>query len=174
VETRAETILLIAERAGPGVDELEERADSVSGPGEEANKKSAGVIEPKEVSHEAEMKKFYQSLSEKDKRRYAGLEAMRRGHGGQSYIVRLLGCDRKTVAKGVKDLRELADDCGDEKRIRKPGGGRKRYDATHPDIDAKFMEVLRNYTAGDPMKEVLWTNLTRHEIAERLAEKHNI
>ena len=34
-----------------------------------------------------------------------------------------------------------------------------------------FQEVLRRYTAGDPMREgVIWTNLSKTEIAERLAK----
>jgi len=40
-----------------------------------------------------------------------------------------------------------------------------------PDLRENFQEVLRRYTAGDPMRvEVTWTNLTKTEIAERLAE----
>jgi hypothetical protein len=37
-----------------------------------------------EIEHE--MKKFYQTLSEKDKRRYAAVEARKLGHGGIVYI----------------------------------------------------------------------------------------
>jgi Rhodopirellula transposase DDE domain len=40
-----------------------------------------------------------------------------------------------------------------------------------PALEENFLRVLRDYTAGDPMREgVRWTNLTREEIAERLAE----
>ena len=40
-----------------------------------------------------------------------------------------------------------------------------------PQLEENFLRVLRDYTAGDPMREgVRWTNLTREEIAERLAE----
>ena len=53
------------------------------------------------------MKKLYQTLSEKDQRRYAAIEALKLGHGGQSYIARLLGCSRTTIAEGIKDLDTL-------------------------------------------------------------------
>lgn len=130
---------------------------------------------PYDSSIEQEMRKFYNTLSEKDKRRYAGIEALKLGHGGCIYIAKVLGCTRKTVAKGMKEILRLAPDIGRDERIRKPGGGRKRYDETYPDIDEKFLAVLENYTAGDPMKgKVLWTNLTPKEIAKRLAAKHNI
>ena len=35
---------------------------------------------------EAQMRAFYQSLSEKDRRRYAAIEACKLGHGGHSYM----------------------------------------------------------------------------------------
>ena len=39
-------------------------------------------------------------------------------------------------------------------------------------LDAAFLEVLRNYTAGSPTDETIkWTNLTRGEIAKRLKER---
>ncbi|WRH68171.1 MAG: hypothetical protein RSE13_07985 [Planktothrix sp. GU0601_MAG3] len=54
-----------------------------------------------------EMKKFYNSLSEKDKRRYAAIEAQKLGWGGISYIIKLLGCTRNTIVRGIKELKEL-------------------------------------------------------------------
>lgn len=59
---------------------------------------------------EQKMKKFYETLSEKDKRRYAGVEAMKLGRGGVAYISRVLGCHRKTVIKGLKELNQLSPD----------------------------------------------------------------
>jgi len=121
------------------------------------------------------MQKFYNTLSEKDKRRYAAIEAMKLGHGGIAYIAQVLGCSCKTITQGIKDIHALSVDSEYDPRIRQPGAGRKRYDEVHPDIDEKFLDVLQDYTAGDPMQEdVVWTNLTLAEIAARLAEKHDI
>ncbi len=53
---------------------------------------------------EAEMKKVYNTLSEKDRRRYASVEAIKLGYGGQSYISKLLGCSIKTIQRGIKDF----------------------------------------------------------------------
>ena len=60
-------------------------------------------------SHETEetMRSFYKSLSEKDRRRYAGLEALKIGHGGRSYIAEVLGCSRRTVSKGAVEVVDL-------------------------------------------------------------------
>src|SRR2546429_667248 len=39
------------------------------------------------------LRQYYQSLSEKDRRRFAAVEAIRLGHGGPRYIAPVLGCD---------------------------------------------------------------------------------
>lgn len=73
---------------------------------------------PREV--EARMKTLYESLSEKDRRRYAAIEADKLGFGGQTYIVELLGCDYKTLRRGLDELDHPPD--LPPGRIRKKGG----------------------------------------------------
>ena len=52
----------------------------------------------------------------------------------------------------------------------KKRGGRKPCIEIMPRLEANFLAVLRDHTAGDPMREgVRWTNLTLREIADRLA-----
>jgi hypothetical protein len=58
---------------------------------------------------EATMREFYVSLNERDRRRYAGLEALKLGHGGQHYIARVLGCSRRTVRKGAQEVSGLSN-----------------------------------------------------------------
>jgi len=124
---------------------------------------------------ENEMKKFYQTLSEKDKRRYAAIEALKLKHGGITYIANVFECDRDRISDGIKELKALPSDSGYEKHVRRPGGGRKSYEEKQPDIDEKFLSVLAEYTAGDPMDEqVRWTNLSPKEISARLLERHTI
>lgn len=133
------------------------------------------MLEPYPTQIEQMMQQFYLTLSEKDRRRYAAVEARKLGHGGVSYIARVLGCDRSTIQARMKELDHLPDDDEMAHRIRKPGGGRKPYYETHPNIDEQFLAVLRDHTAGDPMREeVKWTNLTPREIAERLAEQYQV
>lgn len=64
---------------------------------------------------------FHGLLDEKQRRLYAGLEAMKIGHGGDQQIADLLGMDPGTVAKGRRDL--LTRDVEVE-RVRRKGGGR--------------------------------------------------
>ena len=132
-------------------------------------------MKPYAPEHEEMMRRFYNSLNEKDGRRFAGFEALRFGHGGRSYIARVLGCSRNTVSKGAREVSGLPK--GEvEQRIRKPGGGRKPYYVTWgAQLAEKFLAVLREHTAGDPMDErVRWTNLTPGEIVAALRAEHDI
>jgi len=62
---------------------------------------------------EKQMKAFYRRLSEKDRRRYAAVEAAKLDHGGLQYIAQLFGIDCKTIRQGRADL-GLAEDCAGE------------------------------------------------------------
>jgi hypothetical protein len=63
---------------------------------------------------------LYESLSEKDRRRYAAVEAEKLGHGGIQYVVDLFGCDADTVRRGSQDIEELPQDAA-AGRVRKKG-----------------------------------------------------
>jgi hypothetical protein len=69
---------------------------------------------------ERKMKRFFDWLSEKDRRRYAAIEAAKLEQGGVEYIARVLGCDPKTIRQGLHDLEEIEDEAAG--RIRKKGG----------------------------------------------------
>ena len=68
---------------------------------------------------EQKMKRFFDWLSEKDRRRYAAVEAAKLGHGGVEYVARLLSCDPKTIRQGLKDLEGPVDPAAE--RVRKKG-----------------------------------------------------
>jgi hypothetical protein len=68
---------------------------------------------------ERAMQQVFQSLGEHDRRIYAAVEACKLGHGGIGYIARLFGCDRKTVRRGLQELRQPA--CSPPGRSRKKG-----------------------------------------------------
>ena len=124
---------------------------------------------------ERAMKKYYATLNEKDQRRYAAVEALKLGFGGQSYIAKLLGCSDKVISRGLDELEQLPEEPEYDPAVRQAGGGRKSYAVHHADIDAQFLDVLKEYTAGDPMDEkVIWTDLTPHEIATLLEKKHQV
>jgi len=124
---------------------------------------------------EQKMQSFYNTLSEKDKRHCAAIKALKLGYGGIICISDALGCSRNTVARGIKELDNENADINCNQRIRKPGGGRKSYEHHIEDIDKKFLNVLKDYTAGDPMDDyVLWTNPVQQEISDLLFEEYGI
>lgn len=119
---------------------------------------------------EQQMKQFYHSLSEKDRRRYAAIEAVKLGWGGMTYISQLLECDYYTIRFGIE---ELDDPSGMRlKGIRRSGGGRKSAGEKIKGLDEAFLKVIAQHTAGSPMNQkIKWTNLTRVEIAQLLKEE---
>jgi hypothetical protein len=119
---------------------------------------------------EDQMKLFYGSLSEKEKRRYAALEAEKLGHGGQRYICKLLGCSPTTLRVGRAEMKQRVS--APKEGVRRPGGGRKKIREKIEGIDELFLEIVEENTAGSPMDEnIKWTNLGLKGIAEKFQEK---
>ena len=77
------------------------------------------MVQSYNASVERTMRKFFNSLSEKDRRRYAAVEVAKLGHGGLEYIAQLLNCDPKSIRQGVNDLEQPQDPAAE--RIRKKG-----------------------------------------------------
>jgi len=65
------------------------------------------------------MRRFFATLSEKDRRRYAAVEALKLGHGGTAYIADILRCDPKTIRQGIDELNAETDPA--DGRVRKKG-----------------------------------------------------
>lgn len=67
---------------------------------------------------------FFNSLSEKNKRLYAGIEAMRLGYYGVDEIAKRYAMHKHTVRKGQKEL--LSEKLLPAEQVRLSGGGRKK------------------------------------------------
>ena len=107
---------------------------------------------------------FYNSLPEIAKRRYVALECLKEGRGAKTYFHKLLGCDYKTIAKGIAELN--SDTVVRFSGSRKAGGGRanKSEDSV---VIAAFLKVLENHTAGNPTAdEAKWTYLHQQQIVD--------
>jgi hypothetical protein len=70
------------------------------------------------------MLKVYTNLNEKDRRRYAAIEALKLGHGGKQYIMNLFSCSHHRINRGLWELDH--EEGHTSNRIRKKGGGRKK------------------------------------------------
>lgn len=82
-----------------------------------------GLLEDEQT--QSHRKSFFESLSEKDRRRFAAVEAERLGHGGIQRVAELLECSTRTISRGLAELDSLADDPA-AGRVRRPGAGRKK------------------------------------------------
>jgi Rhodopirellula transposase DDE domain len=117
------------------------------------------------------LRQYHRSLSEKDRRRFAAIEAIKLGHGGIEYIARVLGCDPQTVRDGMRELKQLPEDPAGP-RVRKPGGGRKKAEVNQPELIQHVQRTIEHRTAGDPMRShVVWTDLTPQAISDCLHEQ---
>lgn len=72
---------------------------------------------------------FCSMLDERQRRLYAGLESLKLGHGGDTYIASLLGMDPHTVARGRQEL--ISGDLS-SKKVRAAGGGRLPQEKKRP------------------------------------------
>ncbi len=96
-------------------------------------------IRPYSSAIEQQMQQYYGSLSEKDRRRYAAIKAVKLGHGGISYIHRLLGCGRPSIRLGIAEI--SAPEALSEPGQRAPGAGRKSAFETIPGLDKAFLLI---------------------------------
>jgi len=117
---------------------------------------------------ERQMRNFFESLSEKDRRRYAAVEAVKLGYGGIEYISSVLGCSRRTIERAAHEIEKLPEDPAKD-RIRQEGAGRKKATESEPELESNLFSILQNRTAGDPMREnVLWTDLSLYGLSDAL------
>jgi hypothetical protein len=85
--------------------------------------------DPEEEKLRATIVLFYSLLDEQQRRLYAGLESIKRGHGGDQKMAQCLGLDAETVARGRREL--LAGEVQRD-RMRRAGAGRPRAEKKRP------------------------------------------
>lgn len=76
-----------------------------------------------EQAIEVKMQRLFATLSEKDRRRYAGIESAKLGHGGINYISKLFDMDPKTIRRGLLELDSTDESTSD--RVRKKRWGQE-------------------------------------------------
>jgi transposase len=137
---------------------------------EKKNKPGPKPFLPYTSDIEIFIKETYSQLSEREKRTYAAVEALKLPRGGKSYIAKLIGCSRNTIIKGIEELKKTVEK--PQNRIRGKGGGRKSSIETIENIDEVFLKVIDDHIAGDPMDaKIRWTNLSHKKIAAKMKEE---
>jgi hypothetical protein len=133
-----------------------------------------------EEAHEDAMGLYYRSLPEDHRRRYAAIEALKIGFGGIAYVARVLGMSRRTIYAGIRELEAMCNDdpnhprrpSGDDKRIRRPGGGRPKVTERQAGLEETVEDVLEAHSAGSPTDDtVRWTDLKPMQLSRELIQR---
>ena len=117
------------------------------------------------LSQEAQYKLMKGLLNERQWRLYVATEARRIGVGGISQVAREAGSTRKTIRKGLAELKAGALYQPGE-RIRKQGGGRKKRAVTDATLRADLDGMLD--PKGDPESLVRWTSKSVSKLRQAL------
>lgn len=113
-------------------------------------------------------------LSESQRRKFLGIEAIALGHGGIQAISRLTGASRSTITLGVKEAavaitdpkaRPSAEETG---RVRSPGGGRKGVKESNPGILVALEALVSGSTIGNPENPLCWTTKSLRNLQTEL------
>lgn len=121
---------------------------------------------------EQQIKAMYETLDEKERRRFAASLSKTLPRGGCRYLAELLGCSESTITRGRRELEEIADN-GDplEGRIRREGAGQPKKELVHPELPEELDNLLDRRTAADPKDpDVHWTHLSVAKLTKMLSK----
>jgi transposase len=105
-------------------------------------------------------------LDERLRRLYAAAEAKALGYGGVSAVARATGVSRGAIASGLQELGEPA--VAGVRRIRKPGGGRKRTVDQDATLIQDLQQLVEPDSRGDPESPLRWTCKSVRKLAAEL------
>jgi hypothetical protein len=114
-------------------------------------------------------------LDERLRRLVAAAEAQALGARGISIVSRSTGVSRRAIRQGMRELREAASPSGGERRIRKPGAGRKKATEKDPKLLDALARVIEPSSRGDPERALRWTCKSVRQLAEELrSQRHAV
>ena len=108
-------------------------------------------------------------LDERARRLLAATEACAAGRGGVAAVSEATGVARSTISRGLAELRST--DVHPERRIRRPGGGRRPKTETEPGLLAALEELVQSAIRGDPEAALLWVSRSQRHLAKALAQR---
>ena len=111
---------------------------------------------------------LFPHLTERQRRLSAACEARALGRGGISRVSRVTGLSRTTIYQGLSEL-EKGETLPD--RVRRLGGGRKKFMEQHPDVLAVLEQMVAPVSRGDPMSPLRWTCKSTRQLATALTHR---
>ena len=110
-----------------------------------------------EVMIRRRFKLIEKHLDERMRRLVAAAEAEAMGFGGASVVARATGVSRRAIRIGAGELKEASRGLPPGRRIRRPGGGRKRTVTQDPTLARDLERLIEPVTRGDPETALRWT-----------------
>ena len=110
-------------------------------------------------------------LNEKQRRLFLGNEAKSYGRGGVQKVHEITKVSKTTIIQGKKEI-ENSDP--NEKRIRKPGGGRKKATEKIPKLAEEIESIVSESTYGNPENPLRYTTQSTTKIAKILEDEKEI
>jgi transposase len=108
-------------------------------------------------------------LDERGRRRWAAVEARALGWGGVAAVARATGLSDRTIRNGLKELDDSDALAGH--RQRRPGGGRKSYTVTQPQLPEALDRLIEPTARGCPTNPLRWTIKSTQRLAQTLGEQ---
>lgn len=112
-------------------------------------------------------------FDERMRRLWAAAEAEALGFGGAVAVEKCTGISRRAIAQGRIELTESKSAKAPElkRRIRRPGGGRKKAVEKNPKLLSALLSLVEPTTRGDPENPLRWTSKSVRNLAEQLNEQ---
>lgn len=105
-------------------------------------------------------------LDEQSRRRFAALEAQALGRGGVSLMSKITGLARRTIYRGLSDIRNKHS--AGPGRIRKIGAGRKKKVSEDATILDDLKSLVEPMTRGDPTGPLRYTSRSVRKLTKEL------
>lgn len=107
-------------------------------------------------------------LDERMRRLVAAAEAAALGFGGASIVARATGVSRRAIRIGARELKQPPPALGMGRRVRRPGGGRKRTVTQDATLLRDLERLIEPVTRGDPESPLRWTCKSVRRLAAEL------
>jgi hypothetical protein len=107
-------------------------------------------------------------LDERATRLWAAAESLAIGYGGDALVSAATGLARDRIRRGRAELKQEVEVTA---RVRRPGAGRPRLEATQPGIMAALEALVDPLTRGDPTSPLRWTCKSKAKLAAVLTKQ---
>ena len=109
-------------------------------------------------------------LDERQRRLVAAAEVEALGPRSIAVVSRSTGVSRRAIRQGLKDLQEAVP-AKSERRVRRPGGGRKKATDKDPTLRGDLERLVESSTRGNPESPLLWTCKSARHLAKELQQQ---